>query len=120
MRNRIYSNEGFNAVEERRIKQIEKSKLCQLLEKERRLTSFLAEHYSTLILKNARQPFEVVEEIINQIYAHPEIKEIKNRVNNILDAYREFKNLADNIRDRTNSHVRDKLRLVSDAVKSPF
>lgn len=120
MRTRIYDESGVNRFEMHCIRQIEKSKLMGLLERERRLASFLAEHHSTLILKNARKPFAPVEEIINQIYAHPEIKEIKNRINNILDAYREFKHLADRIGDRTCSHVRERLRLVSDAVRDPF
>lgn len=119
MKTRIYES-GANRTETNFIRQIEKSKLMKLLERERRLTNILAEHYSTLILKNPRKPLTLVEEIINQIYAHPEIKEIKNRINNILDAYREFKHLADRIGDRTCSHVRERLRLVSDAITDPF
>ena len=120
MRTRIYDGCGANRTEMNCIRQIEKSKLMNLLEREQRLTNFLAEHHSTLVLRNPRKPFASVEEVISQIYAHPEIKEIKNRINNILDAYREFKHLADRIGGRTESHVRERLRLVSDAVKDPF
>lgn len=120
MRTRIYDESGVNRFEMHCIRQIEKSKLMGLLERERRLAGFLAEHYSTQILKNARKSFAPIEEIINQIYAHPEVKEIKNRINNILDAYREFKHLADCIRGRTLSRIREQLLLVSNAVGNPF
>lgn len=120
MRTRIYDECGLNRAEMNCIRQIEKSKLMKLLERERRLVNILAEHHATLILKNPRKPLTPVEEIINQIYAHPEIKETKNRINNILDAYREFKHLAERVGDGTCSHVRERLRLVSDAITDPF
>lgn len=117
---RIYNCEGFNRVEEQRIKQIERAKLTQLLEQERRLADFLAEHHAALILQNPRQPLAAVEDVVNQIFAHPQIKETAYKVNNILNAYREFNGLANRIGERTRSNVRNKLRLVGDAVRSPF
>lgn len=120
MKTRIYDNCGANRAEMNFIRQIEKTKLMKLLERERTLASLLADHHSTLILRNSRRPIAPVEEIISQIYAHPEIREIENRIHNILDAYREFKHLAERIGDRIRSHVRDKLRMVSDAVTDPF
>jgi hypothetical protein len=112
MNAKIYDECGANRAEMRRIRQIEKSKLMNLLERERRLTNFLAEHHAQLILKNPNRPFEATDALLTHIAGHPEIKETDNRINNILDAFDEFKGFASGIRSRTRSAVSEKLETV--------
>jgi len=120
MRTRIYDECGINRAEMNCIRQIEKSKLMGLLERERALTSFLAEHYSCIILKNSNKPIETVDAILTNIGNHPEVKEAEGRINNILDAFDEFKGFSDSIRARTRNAAFEKLetiiRLVRQAI----
>lgn len=101
MRTRIYDECGLNRAEMHCIRQIEKSKLMKLLECERRLTNFLAEHHAGIILKNPGKSSESADQILAHIGNHPEVKEADYRINNILDAYGEFKGFSDGIRERT-------------------
>lgn len=112
MRTRIYDGCGVNRAEMNCIRQIEKSKLMRLLERERALTSFLAEHHACLILKNPNKPIEAAEAVLTNIGNHPEIKEAEGRINNILDAFDEFKGFSDSIRARTRNAALEKLETV--------
>lgn len=117
MRTRIYDECGLNRAEMNCIRQIEKSKLMGLLERERRLTNFLAEHHAGVILKNPDKPIEAADQILAHIGSHPEVKETDNRINNILDAFDEFKGFSDNIRARTRDANFDKLEMVIGIVR---
>jgi hypothetical protein len=119
MTTRIYDYCGANRAETRSIRQIEKSKLMELLERERRLTNFLAEHHAELILQNPNKPTEAVETIIAAIRNHPQIKENAACIDNILDAYTDFNSFSNRIRTRTKTAAYDRLKAVSLAV-SPF
>lgn len=119
MTTRIYDNWGGNRAETRSIRQIEKSKLMELLERERRLTNFLAEHHAELILRNSNKPTEAVETIIASIGNHPQVRENAACIDNILDAYTDFKSFSNRIRTRTKTAAHDKLKAVTLAV-SPF
>lgn len=112
MRTRIYDECGLNRAEMNCIRQIEKSKLVRLLERERRLTDFLAEHYAGIILKNPDKPVEAVDKVIAHINSHREVKETDDRINNILDAFDEFKGISDSIRTRTRNANYKKLETV--------
>jgi hypothetical protein len=112
MRTRIYDECGINRAEMNCIRQIEKSKLMGLLERERALTSFLAEHYSCIILKNPNKPIETADALLAHIGNHPEVKEAEERIDNILDAFGEFKGFSDGIRARTRNAAFEKLETV--------
>lgn len=118
MATRIYDECGQNKTEMRCIQNIERSKLLNLLERERKLTSFLAEHHAELILQNPARPIDQIETIIASIGNHPEIKETDQRINNILDAYTDFKSFSDQIRDRTKTAAVDKLSAVVRLVRA--
>lgn len=83
-----------------------------LLERERALTSFLAEHYACVILKNPNKPIETADAYLTHIGNHPEVKEADGRINNILDAFGEFKGFAGSIRERTRNTAFEKLETV--------
>lgn len=83
-----------------------------LLEHERRLTNFLAEHHAEVILKNPDKPVEAADTLLAHITGHPEVKETDNRINNILDAYSEFRGFCESIRKRTRAAVSEKLETV--------
>ena len=99
-------------AEMRCIRQIEKSKLMNLLERERRLTKFLAEHHAQVILKNPNKPIEAADALLAHIAEHPEVKETDHRINNILDAFGEFRGFASGIRTRTRAAISEKLETV--------
>lgn len=112
MRTRIYDECGLNRFEMHCIRQIEKSKLMKLLERERRLTDFLAEHHAGIIIKNFGKPSESADAILAHIGNHPEVKEADHQINNILEAYGEFKGFSDGIRARTQNAAVEKLEAV--------
>lgn len=112
MNAKIYDECGANRAEMRCIRQIEKSKLMNLLERERRLTNFLAEHHAQLILTNSNKPIEAADALLSHIAGHPEVKETDNRINNILDAFGEFRGFCESIRNRTRAAVSAKLETV--------
>ncbi len=116
MTTRIYDNWGANLAETRSIRQIEKSKLMRLLERERRLTNFLCEHHAELILRNPNKPTETVETIIASIGNHPQLRENAACIDNILDAYTDFKSFSNRIRMRTKTAAHDRLKAVALAV----
>lgn len=118
MMTRIYDNWGANRAETRSIRQIEKSKLMELLERERRLTNCLAGHHAELILQNSNKPTEAVETIIAAIGNHPHIRENAACIDNILDAYGDFKSFSNRIRTRTKTAAYDRLRAVTLAVSA--
>jgi len=107
----------MNRAEARCIRQIEKSKLMNLLERERRLTVFLAEHHAEMILKNASKPIEAADAILTHIINHPQVKETDCRINNILDAFAEFQHFSDNIRERNRAAAIEKLETVISVVR---
>lgn len=109
---RIYDDCGANRAEMRLLRQIEKSKLMKLLERERRLTNFLAEHHACVILKNPNKPIEGLDAILAHIGSHPEVRETDNRINNILDAFDEFKDISSSIRTRTKTVAVEKIETV--------
>ena len=117
MKTRIYDECGLNRAEMNCIRQIEKSKLMGLLERERRLTNFLAELHAGVIMKNPDKSIEAADQILAHIGSHPEVKETDNRINNILDAFDEFKGFSDNIRARTRNANFDKLETVIGIVR---
>lgn len=117
MRTRIYDECGLNRVEMNCIRQIEKSKLMGLLEREKRLTNFLAEHHAGVILKNPDKPVEAADQVLAHIGNHPEVKETDNRINNILDAFDEFKGFSEAIRTRTRHTNFEKLETVIGVVR---
>lgn len=117
MRTRIYDECGLNRAEMNCIRQIEKSKLMGLLERDRRLTNFLAEHHAGVILKNPNKPIEAADQVLAHIDNHPEVKETDNRINNILDAFDEFKSFSDSIRARTRNANFEKLETVIGLVR---
>lgn len=117
MNTRIYDECGMNRAELRCIRQIEKSKLMNLLERERRLMSFLAEHHAEMILKNAGKPIEAANSILAHIANHPQVKETDCRINNILDAFADFKGFCEGIRTRTRAAAFEKLETVISAVR---
>ena len=112
MRTRIYDECGINRAEMNCIRQIEKSKLMGLLERERALTSFLAEHYSCVIFKNPNKPIETADALLAHIGNHPEVKEAEGRIDNILDAFEEFKGISSSIRARTRNAALEKMETV--------
>lgn len=117
MNTKIYDECGANRAEMRSIRQIEKSKLMNLLERERRLTNFLAEHHASLILKNPNKPIEAANAILVHIGNHPEVKETDIRINNILDAFGEFKSFSDNIRKRTRDFAFERLETITGIIR---
>lgn len=114
---RIYDECGINRAEMRVLRQIEKSKLMNLLERERRLTNLLAEHHAEMILKGANKPIEAADALLARIAGHPEIKKTDHRINNILDAFDEFKALAGGIRNRTREAASEKLKMMIGIVR---
>lgn len=118
MTTRIYDECGQNKSEMRCIKNIERSKLLKLLERERRLTNFLTEHHAELILQNPGRPIEQIETVIAFIGKHPEIRETDQRINNILDAYDDFKTFSEQIRERTKAAAFDRLESVRRFVRA--
>ena len=116
MTTRIYDYCGGNRAETHSIRQIEKSKLMRLLERERRLTNFLCEHHAELILRNPNKPTETVETIIASIGNHPQLRENAACIDNILDAYTDFKSFSNRIRMRTKTAAHDRLKAVALAV----
>lgn len=91
----------------------------ELLERERRLTNFLCEHHAELILQNPNKPTEAVEAIIASIDNHPQVRENAAYIDNILDAYTDFKSFSNRIRTRTKTAALDRLKAIALAV-SPF
>lgn len=117
MKTRIYDGCGANRTEMNCIRQIEKSKLMTLLERERRLTSFLTEHHAEIILKSPNRLIESADAYLAHIAGHPEVREADNRISNILDAFGEFKSFADSIRERTRTVAFEKLETVIGIVR---
>lgn len=109
MATRIYNYQGINRTEERRIKQIERSKLVELLERERKLTNYLAGHYADLIVKDPKKFADEVEWMLLDIENRPEIVKINERVNAILEDYPDFMNLAGRLQNRTDIEAFERL-----------
>ena len=121
MATQVFNSGGLNKTEERCIKQLERAKLCRLLDRERRLTNFLVEHHAGIILRSANKPLDNVTTIVALIKKHPQIKETNERVNNILDAYAEFQIFAGSIRHRTQSNAVERINAaIRTASKSVF
>jgi hypothetical protein len=120
MTTRIYDYCGGNYAEARYIRQMEKSKLMQLLERERRLTNFLAEHHAEIILQNPDKPIDLIETILASIGNHPQVRENAACIDNILDAYADFKSFSDSIRTRTKTAAYNKLQAVARLIQMRF
>jgi len=108
----VIYNHGFNRVEHHQIINLERAKLNQLLDEERRILETLTQSAKTEI-EIKPQILESVQAVWNSIANHRLVREIRRRIDCLTDAYPQFLRQVEIVRTR----LQEKFFLVINAAR---
>lgn len=111
MKTQVY-NQGYNRIENYQIISIERAKLNRLLDEERRITQTLAGSLKRQIENALDLSCADLQMIWNSIRNHALVKNVRNRISLLTDAYPRFLSQVETMRERLKKKIIESLEIV--------